>query len=100
MRDTGGRAAVIVPDGVLFGSSGAGSLNGTIGPNGTLKASGTGSYSASGRSFKVSIGGFTATTDGTRLTATWGEFFTQAGTSVLAGSADVRLATGIVSRTP
>jgi hypothetical protein len=44
----------------------------------------------------VSIGSFTGTTDGTRLTATWGELFIQAGTSILAGSADARLATSSV----
>jgi hypothetical protein len=85
---------------VLFGSSGTSSLHGTIGATGALSASGTGTYSASGASFKVSIGGFAATTDGTRLTATWGEFITQTGASVLSGSADVRLRTVMVMRTP
>jgi hypothetical protein len=85
---------------VLFGSSGTSSLNGTIGATGALSASGTGTYSASGVSFRVLIGGFAATTDGTRLTATWGEFISQTGVSVLSGSADVRLRTVIVLRTP
>ena len=86
---------------MLFGASGTSTLHGTVGATGTLNnASGSGTYRASGVSFDVSIGGFTATTDGTRLTANWGEFIIQTGRSVLAGSADVRLRTVVVIRTP
>jgi hypothetical protein len=85
---------------VRFGSSGTGSLSGSVGGTGVLTASGSGNYVVGSTSYTVSIGGFSATTDGMRLTASWGQFFVQTGTSVLSGSADVRLSTRLVTRAP
>jgi hypothetical protein len=85
---------------VRFGSSGTGTLSGSVGATGVLSASGSGTYVVGATSYTVSIGGFSVTTDGTRLTGTWGEFIIRTGTSVLSGSADVRLSTRLVTRTP